>query len=95
MNGVQYPSAIVNEHLIVPESVIHLPSNELTLTSIITFRGENVFYGHYFGFFRCDDNWYKYDDSEGGRITRIGSYDELLQYDSQFVQKRCCSLFYS
>lgn len=94
INGAPYYQALINEVKITPEQVLRLQDGELRLTAIITFKGDDVFYGHYFGFYCCRGTWYKYDDMNKGKIVEIGNYQELLDYDDQFVVRRGMSFFY-
>jgi ubiquitin C-terminal hydrolase len=96
MNGVQYVVAKINESRIVPEEIIRPEKSEspLRLTGLVTFQGDNVLYGHYFGFYECNGRWYKYNDTDASQITEIGTYQDLISYNNSYVQRRSVSLLY-
>ena len=50
--------------------------------------------GHYFGYYLCNDIWYKYNDL-GPTLKEIGNYDTLLRYESEWVCRRSANLIYS
>ena len=94
INGVVYQQAHINEAKIIPEETITLDNGSLRLCAVVTFRGENVFHGHYFGFYCCRETWYKYDDIGGGTILPIGTYQQLLEFEEGYVLRRGISYFY-
>jgi ubiquitin C-terminal hydrolase len=71
------------------------------LNQIIVHTGDTAS-GHYFVYFRCNDNWYEYNDKPDSRmsghnrvskIIKIGDFSMLLK--STRVTKDCNLLIYS
>jgi ubiquitin C-terminal hydrolase len=66
---------------VIPSQTIRLNegSAELQLNNIIVHVGDTIKSGHYVAYFKCNDNWYLYNDMDD-RIERIGTYEELLEH---------------
>jgi len=59
--------------MIIPEEKITLSSGkklELTAITVYTLR-------HYVCYFKCNNEWYLYDDTEKENVTKIGTYSDL------------------
>lgn len=37
-------------------------------------------FGHYMSVFKCDDEYYHFDDMHGGSIIKIGTYDDVISF---------------
>jgi hypothetical protein len=79
-------------------------SAELHLNNIIVHLGHTIESGHYVAYFKCNGNWYLYNDMRD-RIERIGTYEQLLKHrilndeetDFQYpgtLENNCYLLFY-
>jgi hypothetical protein len=84
-------SKYFNFKKIIPNKTINLKNNQkpLNLYGIITYSD-----GHYIAFYNCDDIWYEYNDMPAIKIKKIGSYDNLLEYNSEFVKTNSKVLIY-
>jgi len=61
------------DKMIIPEEKITLSSGkklELTAVTVYTLR-------HYVCYFKCNNEWYLYDDTEQENVTKIGTYSDL------------------
>jgi len=71
----------------------------LELNQIIVHTGENFNSGHYVCYFKCNHNWYLYNDNPDGdkppTIEPIGTHEDLLRHDDETVLKNAYLLFYS
>jgi len=68
---------------IKPPTTIRLneDSPELELNNIIAHVGPTVNSGHYVAYFKCNDNWYLYNDlDKKAKIERVGTYEQLLKH---------------
>ena len=79
-------------------------SAELHLNNIIVHIGNSTKSGHYVAYFKCNGNWYLYNDMRD-RIERIGTYEQLLKHrilneeETDFkysgtLENNCYLLFY-
>jgi hypothetical protein len=66
---------------------------ELKLNQIIVHIGKDIISGHYVTYFKCNHNWYLYNDTEG--ISFVGTHKQLLDHDNKTVLKNAYLLFYS
>lgn len=41
--------------------------------------------GHYMSVFKCDSEYYHFDDLGGGSITKIGTYDDVISFRSGII----------
>jgi ubiquitin C-terminal hydrolase len=63
-----------------PQSIrLNRDSPELQLNNIIVHVGDTIKSGHYVAYFKCNDNWYLYNDMRD-IIERIGTYEQLLKH---------------
>lgn len=86
INRLNYDGLNITTSLVFNETFQHL-----TLSSIIVFRG-NGNDGHYVCYFKCNGNWYLYDDLNYDNIKKIGSFDKLLKIKE--VSTLSTDLFY-
>jgi ubiquitin C-terminal hydrolase len=68
--------------------------NVLTLNQMIIHSGSSVSKGHYTVRFRCNDNWYLYDDM-GPTVKEVGTFEKLISDQNEFIKKNCSILIYS
>jgi hypothetical protein len=80
------------ETIVVPEAQIKLKDNTLALQSIIIHLG-SAHGGHYICLFKCNVQWYEYDDLSK-HISLIGSLDDVYKYNHHFYMKNCTDLIY-
>jgi hypothetical protein len=75
------PVPVKNTKAIAPPQSIRLneDSRELHLNNIIVHVGDTIESGHYVAYFKCNGNWYLYNDMDD-RIERIGTYEQLLKH---------------
>lgn len=73
---------------------IKIADTTLSLNQIIVHSGSDITAGHYTVRFRCNDNWYLYDDI-GPELKEIGSFEKLVNEDSSFVKNNCTILVYN
>lgn len=77
----------------IDDRVVTFPEKldgSLELSSIIVHIGSDRG-GHYICYFRCENEWYRYDDTTI-KITKIGSFTELLKIDG--IRTKCTDLVY-
>ena len=74
-----------NYRSVLPNEILKLERNreDLNLYAIITYAPGGI--GHYFGFYKCNDNWYKYNDV-GGSIVKIGSFNDLIDFKNDGIE---------
>lgn len=53
---------------------------KLQLNAVIIHSGTTIEAGHYVCAFRCNNNWYLYNDIPSSTITKIGSFRDLQNY---------------
>ena len=64
----------------------------LYLEKIIVHSGNTLSVGHYVVFFKCEGQWYLYDDTQM-QMEFIGTFEDVLNH-SRKVSKNCTTLFY-
>ena len=93
---------------IKPPKTIRLneDSAELHLNNIIVHVGHTIESGHYVAYFKCNDNWYLYNDlNPQNKMERVGTYEQLLKHrilndeETDFkysgtLENNCYLLFY-
>jgi hypothetical protein len=67
----------------------------LQLNQIVVHEGISIISGHYVVYFRCNEKWYKYDDAKGIIPIDKGTFEDLLAYNKNVVQKNCALLIYN
>ena len=69
---------------------------QLALTAIIIHRGHSASSGHYTCFLKANasNSWHHHDDMNEHE-ERIGTFQDLLEYDDGIVTKNCVLLVYS
>lgn len=66
----------------------------LRLNQMIIHSGSSISNGHYTVRFRCNDKWYLYNDV-GPEVTEVGTFEELISSENEFIKKNCSILVYS
>ena len=66
---------------VIPCDKIKLKENSfnLYLTAIILHYGSSVHNGHYICLYKCDNNWYEYNDMDTSGIKKIGKISEIIK----------------
>ena len=82
-----------NTAIQIPKEMI-INGNVLTLNQMIIHSGSSVSKGHYTVRFRCNDNWYLYDDM-GPTVKEVGTFEKLISDQNEFIKKNCSILIYS
>ena len=82
----------IDNRLVIPDEYIKIKTinkviepNKLSLYGIVCFKGNDPKYGHYVGFYICKGVWYFYDDLGETTIRKIGTYQNLLDYNNKQV----------
>jgi len=77
-DGMPQINPNVYRKVVDPSETLTLPSSRvLTLTSIVLHLGRTIDSGHYILYFKCDGEWWVYDDLSSG-FVKIGSFDAML-----------------
>ena len=78
-DGMPHINPNVYRKVVDPSEILTLPSSRvLTLTSIVLHLGSTIESGHYILYFKCDGEWWVYDDLGTG-FVKIGSFDTMLR----------------
>ena len=83
-----------NDISVIPCDKLGLKENgyDLHLTAIIIHYGNTPAYGHYISLYKCEDNWYEYNDM-GDNIKKLGTLESIIKNDE--YTKNIVGLVYS
>ena len=91
INRIYYGIPTKNTDLIKPNEILNISNQTFYLRSIIVHNGENYTSGHYICLIKCDNLWYKYNDTNNGQSLELqGTYDKLHEY----YFKNCTNFIY-
>ena len=78
-NGMPQINPSIYRKVVDPSETLTLPSKRvLMLTSIVLHLGSTIESGHYILYFKCDGEWWVYDDTSTG-FVKIGSFDTIMR----------------